>query len=463
MRTVFAREMEQGEPNHIVLDNKPVVVEKTHILGLNRTKADYILDDLKPVLKCKSFLQAYKVAVECRDNLLSKGLFKTVDVYIDTTEAYAKNLDNGIQVIFDVKERSLICGEARTELSNRDKPHWVMKIFSPNIFGRGETLSTSISHTFNSSSASPLYQPTEFSTSFSKPIMKNSSFKVVALKEKQENPWACCLEVTRGLQVGLSFPVHGNNHTVDWIGHWRELSCMNGSNSPAIDVRRHLGHSLKSAIRHTMVYDKTNNPILPQVGKYMKITDEVAGFGGDVTFIKEIFEASYHSTFLKKITLGFGFNGGLMIPFGGVVNKILINDKFFIGGPLTLRGFELNRVGNERMGTFLGSTSFWVVGAHLYAPLPFHWAKFGSGSWLDNFRMHAFLTAGNACDIKTTSSFTENCKLLLHNSRVSCGAGIAYKFMNMARIEVNFCFPLRYQPTDFICKGLQFGIGVSTV
>ena len=462
MERAHAREMD-GQQKEIYLENKDIVVERAHISGLERTKADYVVNDLKPLLQGKTFLQAYKLALECRDRLLSKGIFQSVDVYLDTTEAYEKKEDNGILILFRVKERSLLCGEARTEISNREKPRWLLKILSPNIFGRGEMLSTSFSHTFYNTSLSQAYQPTEFTTSFTKPFLDGTEAIMSLIKETQENPWSCCKEITRGMHFGYNFPLWGNKHSLEWLGHWRELSCLTGSEI-SIDIRRQLGHSLKSSLRHTVVIDRTDSPVLPKRGKFFKFSEELAGFGGDVKFIKETFESTYHSTFLDRITFGLGCQAGLMVPLNDDANKkFMVSDKFFIGGPLTLRGFESNRIGNGRIGSYLGSNCFWMLGGHIYTPLPFYWENFGQGAWLDNFRMHAFVNAGNAFDFDRSHTFANNINAVYNKTRLSYGFGIVYKLFDVARLEVNFCVPVRYQENDFTRRGLQFGIGISTV
>ena len=460
MAGMFARNSFQS--HEIILEDKKVVVEKAHIVGLEKTKSDYVVDALKPVLKCETFLQAYKTALICRDNLLARGIFQSVDIYLDTTEAYSRRVDNGIQVLFKVKERSFICGEAKTEMSNQDKPRWTMRIMCPNIMGRGETLATSFSHSFNSSCVTRIYQPTEFTTSFTKPFSNNSILQLAILKESQENPWSCCREITRGGQASYTIPILGNKHIFEYLAHWRELSCVSGKTP--IDIRKQLGHSLKSSIRHSMIYDRNDQPILPRSGRYLKLTEELAGFGGNINFLKETMESSIHMPLTdKRLTLGLGLNCGFVIPLQGKSNEFFLNDKFFIGGPLTLRGFELNRVGNARLGSFLGSNCFWITGLHIYAPLPFHWSNFGNGSWLDNFRIHGFVNAGNVFDMNITKGVSRNFNAIYEKARLSYGVGVVYRFVNMARIELNFCVPHKAQHTDYACPGLQFGIGVSSV
>ena len=81
---------------------------------------------------------------------MNKGVFQDVEVTIDTTEAYDSKKCDGVHVLFKVREKKNIVGELRTEMSNMDKPNWVMRIMSPNVLGRGESISFSLSHALTS-------------------------------------------------------------------------------------------------------------------------------------------------------------------------------------------------------------------------------------------------------------------------------------------------------------------------
>ncbi len=50
---------------------------------------------------------------------------------------------------------------------------------------------------------------------------------------------------------------------------------------------------------------------------------------------------------------------------------VTIADKFFLGGPLSLRGFEMRGVGPESDGNSTGGSAYWAAAMHLYTPLPF--------------------------------------------------------------------------------------------
>lgn len=47
--------------------------------------------------------------------------------------------------------------------------------------------------------------------------------------------------------------------------------------------------------------------------------------------------------------------------------------------------------------------------------------------------------------------------------RTSVGMGFAFKIVERARMELNYCIPLRSYGTDITNKGFQFGIGYEFV
>jgi len=50
---------------------------------------------------------------------------------------------------------------------------------------------------------------------------------------------------------------------------------------------------------------------------------------------------------------------------------------------------------------------------------------------------------------------------LLNQPRCSVGVGLVFKISEMARLELNYCWPFTNHVTDKVQPGFQFGIGVS--
>lgn len=462
---LLAKEMEGFDSSQreeiIVLDNKQCTVEKVHISGLHRTKSDYVIDDLKPLMGSKTFDVAYQQSLECKALLLQKGIFSDVDVIIDTTSHYEGNkTPNGLQVLFRVTEKRILTGETRTEMSTNDQPCWVLRLVSPNLFGRGERLSTSFSRKFGSQNPdSGLLSFNDFSVNAVKPYKNGSHLQLSILKDRQECPWNSSYLTTRGAQLEYQFSLFDNIHSLSWLGHWRELGSLN--NTTALPVREEFGHSIKSSILHSVTMDRTDQKILPSKGFLIKMSEEIAGIGTGSMHLKENMEMQFHKTLFSRMTLSAGVRGGFIASLDNSEPKII--DKFNIGGPLTLRGFQMNQAGPQVDGDFLGGHCYWLTGLHAYLPLPFYWKKFGSGSWLDGFRVHGFINAGNLVSFDQGKEIKGQLNKLLENVRASYGAGLVYNFMRSARLELNFCIPFKVVAGDNFTEGLQFGLGISNV
>ena len=52
----------------------------------------------------------------------------------------------------------------------------------------------------------------------------------------------------------------------------------------------------------------------------------------------------------------------------------------------------------------------------------------------------------------------ENARLLVDRSRISYGMGLMLRLGNAARVELNYCIPLRSQRGDRAAPGIQFSV-----
>jgi outer membrane protein insertion porin family len=126
------------------------------------------------------------------------------------------------------------------------------------------------------------------------------------------------------------------------------------------------GQTITSAPGYTLRWDKRNDPINPTRGFYMSLTQDFAGLGGDVRYIKTVGEGGwYHgfnSDFILSVTGQAGYVGG----WGG--DSVLINDRFFAGGGngggAIFRGFQVAGIGPRDTTPGLGQEA---LGGKLYA------------------------------------------------------------------------------------------------
>lgn len=55
----------------------------------------------------------------------------------------------------------------------------------------------------------------------------------------------------------------------------------------------------------------------------------------------------------------------------------------------------------------------------------------------------------------------KNLEVITKNIRLSTGLGLALRIGGIARLELNYCFPLWHAPTDVPVPGIQFGLGLN--
>ncbi|XP_062402851.1 sorting and assembly machinery component 50 homolog A [Sardina pilchardus] len=435
----------EQEAKQEVLENKDIVVQRVHVDGLGRTKEDLLTYEIADVFKARNLIDVMKKSHEARQKLLRLGIFRKVEVVIDTSQG-VDALPNGLDVTFEVKELRRMTGSYNTMVGNNEGS-MVLGLKLPNMLGRAEKLTFQFSYGT---------KETSYGLSFFKPQPGHfeRNFSINAYKVTGQFPWSSLRETDRGISTEVSFPISWTNHTLKWEGVWRELGCL--ARTASFAVREESGHSLKSSLSHAMVIDTRNSSILPRKGALLKINQELAGYtGGDVSYLKEDFEIQLNRRLPFDSILSTSFWGGMLLPIGEKPTSIA--DRFYLGGPTSVRGFSMYSIGPQSEGDYLGGEAYWAGGVHMYTPLPF---RPGRGGFGDLFRTHFFLNAGNLCNLNYGEGPRAHLKKLAECIRWSYGAGIVLRLGNIARLELNYCIPMGVQSGDRICDGVQFGAGI---
>ncbi|XP_055506187.1 sorting and assembly machinery component 50 homolog B [Leucoraja erinacea] len=435
----------EPETKQEVLENKQVVVQHVHVDGISRTKDDLLVYEIADVFKAKNLIDVMKKSHEARERLLRLGIFRNVEVLIDTAQG-EEALADGLDVIFEVKEMRRLTGSYNTMVGNNEGS-MVLGLKLPNLFGRAEKITFQFSYGT---------KETSYGISYFKPEPGNfdRNYSVNLYKVTGQFPWSSLRETDRGISTEYNFPLWKTHHTLKWEGVWRELGSL--SRTASFCVREESGHSLKSSISHSMSIDTRNSAIIPKRGALLKINQELAGYtGGDVRFLKEDLELQFNKSLLWDCVLSASLWGGLLVPIGNKPSSIA--DRFYLGGPTTVRGFSMYSIGPQSEGDYLGGETYWAGGVHLYTPLPF---RPGHGGFGDLFRTHFFLNAGNLCNLNYGDGPNAHLQRLVESIRWSYGAGIVLRLGNIARLELNYCIPMGVQSGDRICDGVQFGAGI---
>lgn len=441
------RPAEYEDPHtQIHLDGIPARVDKIHINGLARTKDDIVQDSVRELFKARDFQDVILKAHDVRSRLDSLGCFRNIGVYIDTSSGPNATVD-GLEVTFYVREFKRVIGGVNTMVGNNEGS-LVIGLKAPNLCGRGERIQSEYSYGSKKTN--------NFSLQFIKPLLgkHHSIFTSSIYQTMSEWPWSGYRQLDRGLLLDFAFNSSALlKHNLQWDVAVRDLSVMSRTTSFA--VREQSGLTLKSALRHILSLDQRDEPIFPTEGTLLRLTTELAGFGGDVGFLKNDLHAQTNYTLVQDVVVQAAVQAGFLRPMNDD-KKITLNDQFYLGGPLSLRGFHMRGVGPHTDGNALGSDVYWSGALHLYTPLPF---RPGRGGFGELFRTHFFVNAGNVAHMKL-DNIEETLNELRENIRIAYGLGVAVRIGQAARIELNYCIPLAYQRGDHVHPGVQFGIGL---
>jgi outer membrane protein assembly factor BamA len=163
--------------------------------------------------------------------------------------------------------------------------------------------------------------------------------------------------------------------------------------------------------------------------------------GSEVGFIKTYLQGFFYRQLPvpRRVVLALGARVGLAHGFGrevngGTVNGLPANERFFAGGDTSVRGFALDRLGDEHTisattGFPTGGNGVVVLNSELRAHL------FGG------FQGIGFLDAGNVYPLASDIDFT--------NLRPAAGVGLAYRSqrIGLARVDLGFNLnPITFVP-----------------
>ncbi len=125
-----------------------------------------------------------------------------------------------------------------------------------------------------------------------------------------------------------------------------------------------------SSVGYTFAYDTRNHPKKPTQGLYFNFSQDLAGVGGDVQYLRSIAEGRAYYPIYKKIIFASRAQIGNIEGWGG--QEVRLQDVFFKGGE-TVRGFDRAGFGPRDIGTddALGGKIFAAATGEVRFPLPF--------------------------------------------------------------------------------------------
>jgi outer membrane protein insertion porin family len=109
-----------------------------------------------------------------------------------------------------------------------------------------------------------------------------------------------------------------------------------------------IGKRTTSTLGYSLVFDNLNNRIRPSAGQRMVFSQDFAGLGGSVKYLRTRIDAAKYWKPFGQFIFSISGEGGYVLPLGAPVSasgdKVRLTDRFFLGEP-EIRGFDIRGVG----------------------------------------------------------------------------------------------------------------------
>lgn len=351
------------------------------------------------------------------------GFFENVEV--NTVQGSAPD-----RVVIDVNIREQSTGELSigAGFSTNDGPLADLRIRERNFLGKGQDLlfATTIAG-----------DRTQFDASFTEPYFldRNLAAGVDAFRVTRDLQDESSYDQEQiGGAFRLGFPLSEKwRQTFRYRIEQNEITDV--SNDTSRFIRDQEGKRITSALSQRLTYDDRDSRLFPTEGLFSWFDTEVAGLGGDASYVSGKVGSNYFIPVYKKKVI-FDVLGEVGVIGGYGDEDVQINERYYLGGT-TLRGFEQAGVGPRDLATddSLGGNYFYRGSAEFKFPIGLPEELGVAG--------HAFSDFGSLWEVDDTGAGIADENSL----RASAGVGLSWR-SPLGPIRVDFAQPILEEDFD---------------
>ncbi len=296
-----------------------------------------------------------------KQRVRSLGFFKDVDIQQEPGSAPDKTVLRVVVTEQPTGELSFSLGYSSVDQVVAD-----IGISERNFRGRGQQL------TFRVSAG---YLRQEISVGFTEPhfLGRNLSggYNIYATRYDFSTQ-ASYQTTSAGASISLGFPLtdtsrlagtyslHADRITVD------DSFCIPGQETVSRTLCDQRGSTLTSDIGFIYRLDHRDDTIKPTKGFYVNLSQDFAGAGGNVRFVRTTIDTAWYHGFMPGMVLTVQGQAGDTEPWGG--DYVRINDRSYKGAD-TFRGFQVAGIGRDTLyGDALGGKVFAIGTVELSFP-----------------------------------------------------------------------------------------------
>lgn len=251
------------------------------------------------------------------------------------------------------------------------------------------------------------------------------------------------LPVTEQTSVLLRYSLYDQNVTLS-------PTASNATVSLPVRQAAAAGRQLVSAAGETTTFNTLDNNNNPTNGIKSQLSQDLAGLGGDVRFLRTTEDVRYYHALSSDLTGMVRAQGGYITGFGGQQAPLL---NSFFGGPTMVRGFAPNGFGPRDLtpGSTMdnvGGSLYWATTAELQSSIPGIPNEYG-------LKASAFVDAGSVFGYRGP---TQSVQIANKNIvRSSVGAGLTWA-SPFGPLTVDYAVPLSKAAYDVV-QPLRFSAG----
>ncbi len=320
------------EENHLALvdfvitEGIQYIIDEIEIIGLEKTEPHVVKRELK--FDTDDILN-YSKLLESQRKLYQTGLFQGVFIKPDSVIKNKRKRD----VIVEVKENVPAEFNVAVGYATIERFRGKLEIFTTNLRGNAQKLGLLTKASFiNRKLQGSFTEPWTFGFPWQTDL--NAKWEFL------EEPSFELHRVVGQLSIGREF-LRRSNLTLTFRAENATLSNVKTKNIP-----RDLTNDVRS-LKLSLVYDTRNDLFNATRGLYVNLGSEFAGnfLRSTASFSRLTSEFKYFYPWTPNRILGTSLNTGLIYAKGGV-DAIPLNERFFTGGPNSIRGFDYQEVGS---------------------------------------------------------------------------------------------------------------------
>ncbi len=345
---------------YVVEQGPRVYIERINVAGNFRTE-DYVIRREFRLAEGDAY---NKIMVDqARQRLLILGFFKDVKVNREPGSG-----PDRVVLSVNVEEQSTGELSFAAGYSSNEGVIGEISYSERNLLGTGQYLQVKLSGSFVSGG---------FDVSWTEPrfLDRNISFGVDAFARNTDYTAGSGFTVAGYADLKVGGSVRLGFALLDslWLNTSYTLlqdDVYNVDPEASLAVKQIEGSAIISSVGYSLIYDTRNNRKNPSRGFYFSWSQEFAGAGGDVDYIRSIAEARAYYPLFNQVTLVGRAIGGTIEGWDG--QNVRIVDSFYKGGE-TIRGFQVAGLGprDALTGDALGGKTFYAGTAEIRFPIPF--------------------------------------------------------------------------------------------